>query len=48
MMPESEISSHATLTSVTSGVFYARLLHCSSLYIHRLETLRVKSDSKSH
>ncbi len=29
---KSEISSHATLMSVMSGLFYARFLHCSSLY----------------
>ncbi len=36
---EVEITSHVTLMSVISGVFYARLLHCSSFYIHRLAIL---------
>ncbi len=30
--PESEISSHITLTSLISGLFYPRYLHYCSLY----------------
>ncbi len=39
---KSEISSHATLMSVMSGLFYARFLHCSSLYILKLVALCAK------
>ncbi len=31
--PKSETSCHITLLSVISGLFYARYLHCSSLYL---------------
>ncbi len=31
--PESEISSHITLTSVISGLFHARCLHLCSLLV---------------
>ncbi len=43
-----EISNHATLTSVISGLFYARFLHCSSLYILKLVALCAKSGCKTH
>ncbi len=43
-----EISSHAALMSVMSGLFYARFLHCSSLYILKLVALCAKSGCKTH